>query len=145
MLKKCVRCVCLQRRTKSNTSASILRQECMCGPTDTRDQYPEKLQPGRIRGVTAISNNGTEDHLLKLKTKPHSLKQRLLHPQTEAGKSRFGSWQRKSSRSLALTSCCHEAEKLHEQPHTKPLAALPKGKHVSPRRIVHVHTSTVQI
>lgn len=37
----------------------------------------------------------------------------------QAGKSRFGSRQRKFSRSLALTSCCHGAEKLHEQPHTK--------------------------
>lgn len=48
--------------------------------------------------------------------------------QPQAGKSCFGSWQRKLSRSLALTSCCHGAEKLQEQPHTKDRRALPKGK-----------------
>lgn len=63
----------------------------------------------------------------------------------QAGKSRFGSRQRKFSRSLALTSCCHGAEKLHEQPHTKPLTALPKGKRVSPRWTVQVHTFDGQI
>lgn len=65
--------------------------------------------------------------------------------QPQAGKSRFGSWQKKFSRSLALTSCCHRAEKLQEQPHTKPLTALPNGKWVSPRRTVQAHTSHVQI
>lgn len=64
--------------------------------------------------------------------------------QPQAGKSHIGSWQKKFSRSLALTSCCH-GEKLHEQPHTKPLSVLPKGRLVSPRRTVRVPTSDVQI
>lgn len=63
--------------------------------------------------------------------------------QPQTGKFCFGSRQRKINRSLALTSCCHGAEKLQEQPHTKPLAALPKGKRASPRWTVQVHTSDV--
>lgn len=119
----------------------------MCRRTDTGDQCLEKLT-AQNQGRTA-TNNGTKDQLCHwawyTKSQISLAKAATVTSQAQAGKSRFGSWQRKFSRSLALTSCCHGAEKLHEQPHTKPLAALPKGKHVSPRRTVHVRASNVQI
>lgn len=65
------------------------------------------------------SNNGTVYHWASyMKSQTPLPKAATVTSQPEAGKSCFGSWQKKFSRSLALTSCCHWADKLREQPHT---------------------------
>lgn len=107
-------------------------------------------------GKLAASNQGTaatvtmeqsEDQLCHsagcTKSQTSLAKAATVTSQPQAGKPCSGSWQSKTSRSLALTSCCHRADKLQEQPHTKTLIALPKGKRVPPRWTVQVHTSDV--
>lgn len=119
-----------------------------CGHTDSRGQHLEENSPPLIRAEEQLVTKVQSGDRLCLsapytQTQTSLAKAATVTSPPQAGKSRFGSWQRKFSRSLALTSCCHWV-KLHEQPHTKPLAVLPKGRLVSSRRTVRVHTSSVQ-
>lgn len=155
-LKKCFMLkmyqVCLQR-----AKVQSICQHPWRGMHVLTHRHQKPIPGGKLTASnqerTTTSNNGSGRgsllplQLLLPKAKPLSMKATTVTSQPQAGKSCFGCWQRKFSRSLALTSCCHWAwaEKLHEQPHTKPLAALPKGKWLSAAPTVQVHTSDVQI
>lgn len=100
--------MCSQR--DSQASASVLGQECMCGHTDTRGQYlEENSQPLTRRELVTMVQ--LEDPLCHsapyTKSQASFAKAATVTSQPQAGKSCFGSRQKKFSRSLALTSCCH--------------------------------------
>lgn len=91
--------------------ASSGRNACM----DTQKQRPllgGKLTASSQERRATINNGGICHELLTPRAKAPLSKAATVTSQLQAGKSSFGSWQRKFSRSLALTSCCHGSAKL---------------------------------
>jgi hypothetical protein len=80
--------------------------------TQTRAANTWRKTPAATSQATT-SNNGTVLRLSALPLAPYTVslaslpKAATVTSQPQAGKPCFGSWQRKLSRSLALTSCCH--------------------------------------
>lgn len=138
MLKTCEPCVHLE--TKSEVPASILGQECMCGHRDTRGQYLEEnsqpLSRGQWQLITMVYSQRITfvTRLVIPKAKPYSLQQQLLHPSVKLANPALDPG-RGIPPFISLNKLLSQsgAEKSPEQPHSKPLTALPKGKPGSPR------------
>lgn len=117
--KKCVNCVC--RESPEYPPASLDRNACANTQAHEANTFRETTS---FHGGRRTSNNG--DHLCHrdphIKSQTSPAKAATVTSQPQAGKSCFGSWQRKFSRSLALTSRCHWAGESQEQPHTEPLS-----------------------